>query len=121
MKRIVILLVLVMIGNVVIAQQENKDLYVKRGKLVEATLYHDNGVVAQHGFYNTEGKLHGQWVSYDLEGKKTAIGNYDNGVKTGTWFFWVNDELHEAVYQESRLTTVNSWESTGVQVVSNND
>jgi antitoxin component YwqK of YwqJK toxin-antitoxin module len=121
MRVIGILMMVVLTLNVALAQEVDRDSYVKNGKLIEATLYHDNGVVAQQGFYNSEGKLHGQWISYDLEGKKTAIGNYNNGVKTGTWFFWVNDELHEAVYQESRLTTVNSWESTGVQVVSNND
>lgn len=119
--RVIGILMTVLTLNVALAQEVNTDSYIKNGKLIEATLYHDNGVVAQQGFYNSEGKLHGQWISYDTEGNKTAIAHYDNGAKTGTWFFWVEDELHEVVYQDSRMAKVSSWESTGVQVVSNQD
>ena len=31
--------------------------------------------------------LQGTWLSFDVKGKKTAVGNYENGKKVGKWFF----------------------------------
>jgi antitoxin component YwqK of YwqJK toxin-antitoxin module len=121
MKRFAIFLSLALTANLLVAQQEVKDRYIKSGNMIEATLYHDNGMVAQTGQYNKAGKLHGKWTSYDAQGNKTATAYYNNGAKTGTWFFWVGNDLHEVVYQDSRVAKVSSWESTGVQIVSNQD
>jgi antitoxin component YwqK of YwqJK toxin-antitoxin module len=38
------------------------------------------------GFYKN-GKLQGEWISYDSNGYKTAMATYDNGQKSGKWFF----------------------------------
>ncbi len=36
-------------------------------------LYHDNGQVAQTGFYTLDNKLEGEWISYDAVGKKLQL------------------------------------------------
>ena len=120
MKKIVVLLILVF-GFVTVQAQEKvkKNTYIQNGDRIEAVLYFDNGEVSQTGFYTKEGKLTGKWVSYNLEGEKTATANYDNGIKVGTWFFWNNDTLTEVDYENSRIASVNTWKNDGTRVVSN--
>ena len=74
--------------------QETDSKFEKVGKLVQKTVYHDNGIVAQTG-YLLKGKPHGQWLQYDIEGKKIAAGRYDNGKKHGKWMFWTKEILTE--------------------------
>src|SRR5690606_9396981 len=68
--------------------------------LVKATYYHENGKVAQTGTY-LNGKLHGDWMSYDEQGNKLTIAKYDMGAKTGNWFFWDGNTLKEVKYENS--------------------
>ena len=96
-----------------------KDAYVLNNGLVEATLFHKNGAVAQTGFYTRENKLQGEWVSYDMHGNKTAIANYSNGEKVGTWVFYQGDIKKEVTYKDSRISNVNTWEKTDTRVVTN--
>lgn len=120
MKKIMMLVVAVLMITSVQAQKETKkNTYIKNGDLIEATLYHDNGVVSQTGFYTTKGKLTGEWISYSAEGQKTATAQYDNGAKVGKWFFWNNDTLTEVDYENSRIAAVNTWKNEGTRVVSN--
>ncbi|MBR9757614.1 MAG: nicotinic acid mononucleotide adenyltransferase [Algicola sp.] len=86
--------------------------YEKKGDLIEATYYYDNGVVKQHGFFNKKGELEGTWSSFDLQGNKLAVGEYDNGQKVGKWFFWTEDTLKEVDYKDSRIAVVNEWKNT---------
>ena len=81
------LVVIMMLFAGIAFAQEKKDTYVQKGDLVEATLYHDNGQIEQHGFFKNK-KLHGTWTYYNEQGEKISIGNYENGVKTGKWFFY---------------------------------
>ena len=78
------------------------------GDLVKSTYYNDNGTVSQEGFYKN-GKVHGQWTSYDVSGKKKAMGEYNEGVKTGKWIFWNNATLSEVDYSNSRVAAVKTW------------
>lgn len=82
----------------------------QKGDLIEATFYYESGQVAQKGFFK-DGKLHGEWIAYDQNGNKKAIGKYSEGSKTGKWFFWNGEELSEVDFQESRIASVNRWKS----------
>ncbi|MEM7186685.1 MAG: hypothetical protein AAF466_08500, partial [Bacteroidota bacterium] len=127
----VLLLVLALSANVAFAQAckkicktkitncEPKNIYVLNGDLIEATLYHENGKVAQTGFYTLENKLHGEWISYNDNGEKTAVASYDNGAKVGTWVFFHGDTMKEVSYESSKIAEVKTWTVTDTKVVVN--
>ncbi|WP_430410700.1 toxin-antitoxin system YwqK family antitoxin [Kordia sp.] len=117
MKKLLIIAVFFLSGTVAFAQN-NKPTLEKKGDVIEATYFHNNGAVAQTGFFNKEGKLQGEWKSYDTNGKKVAVGNYENGKKVGKWFFWSANSLSEVDYSNSRIVGVNNWKNTN-PVVSN--
>ncbi len=83
------------------------------GNLVKSTYYYENGKVSQEGFYK-DGKVHGKWISYDQAGNKKAIGEYNNGIKTGKWFFWNNNILSEVDYSDSRVASVTNWKQDAI-------
>lgn len=101
------------------AQDDTKNEYVLNGDTIEATLYHDNGMIAQTGFYTSDNKLDGEWISYDTEGNKTAVASYDKGVKVGTWMFYQGDTIKEVSYANSDIAEVKTWTVTDTRVVSN--
>ena len=107
-KYISILTVLfVLIGNTVIAQETEKKIKkVQKGDLVEATYYYADGSIQQQGTFNKKGELHGVWTSYDTKGNKIALGNYVEGKKEGKWIFWVDKEVKEVNYVNSKITEV---------------
>ncbi|MDC8005949.1 nicotinic acid mononucleotide adenyltransferase [Aureisphaera galaxeae] len=119
MKKIVMLLAILLVGTVSFAQEVHKPTYEQKGDLIEATLYHDNGVVAQTGYYTQDNKLEGEWISYDTHGIKTAEAYYSNGEKVGTWTFYNGDTKKEVTYDNSRITAVKTWEVTDTRVVTN--
>ncbi|WP_313777809.1 nicotinic acid mononucleotide adenyltransferase [Flagellimonas meishanensis] len=86
------------------------------GKIVKATYFHENGEVAQTG-YLMNGKLHGQWLMYALDGKKIASGKYVEGKKSGKWFFWENQILKEVDYDDNRIVNVKNWNQSEVVAV----
>lgn len=98
-----------MSGGALIAQENNiNKSFVKRGDLVSGTFYHEDGRIAQKGYFK-DGKLHGEWVAYDQDGNKNAIGKYDEGEKIGKWFFWNEGVLSEVDYQKNRIASVVQW------------
>ena len=100
-----------LIGGVAMAQNDvNKPVFEKDGDLIKGTFYYEDGSVRQEGTYK-DGRLHGEWISYNKDGEKTAIANYENGKKSGKWFFWSEDKLVEVDYQNSVIANVNSWKS----------
>lgn len=78
------------------------------GNLVKATYYFENGKVSQTGFFKN-GKLEGQWVSFDVNGNKKAVAEYADGKKTGQWLYWNDGALSEVTYQENTLQSVKTW------------
>lgn len=121
MKNIFIIFALVGGMFLTNAQEKVKNDYVKEGNLIKATLYHSNGEVSQKGFYTEQGKLQGDWTSFDQEGNKTAEAHYENGEKTGKWFFWQdNNILKEVDYNNSKIAAINTWKIQGERVVSSN-
>ncbi|APX99222.1 hypothetical protein CLV86_1177 [Lacinutrix venerupis] len=91
--------------------QDVKPKFEKKGNQTEATFYHDNGEVAQTGFFNKDNKLEGTWTSFDAEGNKVAVGKYDNGIKVGKWFFWNKETLKEVDYLNNNIASVSEWEN----------
>lgn len=78
------------------------------GQLVKATYYHDNGKIKQVGFFK-DGKLEGQWVSFDANGSKIAMAEYSNGIKTGKWVFINENMLSEVDYANNKIASVKNW------------
>lgn len=101
------------------AQEQVNPKLENAGDKTEATYFYENGVVMQHGFFNEKGKLQGTWTSYDLQGNKLAIGNYDNGQKVGKWFFWTDDTLKEVDFIDSRITSVSEWKGQSKLAIRN--
>ncbi|HZH69014.1 MAG TPA: nicotinic acid mononucleotide adenyltransferase [Flavobacteriaceae bacterium] len=118
MKKNALILLAFLYSAIAFAQESKREL-VKKGEFIFATEFHDNGIVSQEGYYNSEGKLHGTWTSYDSEGKKRAIAQYRNGDKVGIWYFYNGEELHEVAYSDSRIAKVVTWKDKDVLLVSN--
>lgn len=119
MKKVVMLMTILLVGTVSFAQEIQKPTYTLQGDIIEATLYHDNGAVAQTGFYTKANKLQGEWVSYDANGNKTAVAYYNNGDKVGTWMFYNGNEKKEVTYADSKIAEVKTWTVTDTRVVIN--
>ncbi len=85
------------------------------GRLIKATYFHENGKIQQQGFFKN-GKLEGQWVSYDINGNKIAIAEYSRGLKTGKWVFLNNDMLREVNYANNIITSVKNWKQDALVV-----
>ena len=99
MKKIMIFIAVLCVGFTFAQKKRTLELN-KATNLTEVTYYHDNNQVSQTGFYDADGKLHGEWTSYSLDGNKLASAKYENGKKVGKWFFWVNNTLQEVDYAE---------------------
>lgn len=106
MKKCLIMAVM-LVSGVVFAQKAHHK-YEVVDNMVKATYFYDNGKVMQEGFYK-DGKVHGKWVSYDEAGNKKSLGEYNNGAKTGKWFFWTDNNLSEVDYSDSRVAAVKNW------------
>lgn len=87
--------------------------------MIDVVYYHENGEVSQTGSYTVEGKLQGDWLSYDENGKKIASATYENGKKVGKWFFWNGDTLKEVDYSSNAIASVNEWSNKNA-IVSRN-
>ncbi|HCE56045.1 MAG TPA: membrane-binding protein [Lutibacter sp.] len=98
--------IVVMLFCITAFSQEQKVTYQKMvNDLVKATYYFaDNSdVVEREGYFNKEGKLHDTWISYDLQGNKTAIATYNNGVKEGVWTYIKTDKITVVTYNKNKI------------------
>jgi len=91
----------------------------KMDELREVIYYHDNGQMSQKGTFNAEGKLHGVWTSYDINGNKTMVGIYKNNRKVGKWLIWNDGTLREIEYSNSKVVSVSEWQDKVQLAVSN--
>ncbi len=107
-----ILLIALLVSGITFAQEQNIKLEAI-GDLVKTTYYFDSGQVQQEGFFK-DGKLDGVWTSYSTNGTKIAVATYKNGEKTGKWFFWNNDILHEVDYTNSKIAAVKTWKRDAI-------
>ena len=101
-----LILVIVFATSVAFGQSKMDQKLNKETNLIEVTYYHDNGMISQEGTFNLDGKLHGEWTSYDDKGHKIALGSYENGMKTGTWYFWSGDSKKEVEYSNNAIASV---------------
>ncbi|MGA9588508.1 MAG: nicotinic acid mononucleotide adenyltransferase [Salegentibacter sp.] len=114
-KTLFLIAALIFSGAMMAQENEHQPVFEKQGNLIKATFYYEDGSIRQEGTYK-DGKLHGEWISYDQEGNKNAIAEYTNGEKTGKWFFWSGEKLSEVNYENSRIVSVNTWKSDGTLV-----
>ncbi len=106
MKKIVLLMMFIIPLSGVYAQQKKEQHLNKETNLIEVTYYHNNDQISQQGTFNLEGKLHGKWISYDEQGVKIAEGSYENGIKTGKWYFWSDDKVKEIIYDKNSIASI---------------
>lgn len=119
MKKIMMIAAaLLMVVSVQAQDDVVKNTYVENGDVIEATIHFDTGEVSQTGYFTKDGKITGEWTSFDRNGNKTATAQYDKGQKVGTWFFWSSEKLTEVNYRDSRVAEVNTWKNEGTRVVS---
>lgn len=91
--------------------QQKRDLKLNKDtNLIEVVYYHDNDVVSQTGTYTTDGKLQGEWLSFDTAGKKIVSGNYENGKKVGKWFYYTNETIKEVDYSNNAIASLKESE-----------
>ncbi len=103
-----------LITGMIFAQNTNvKPKLEVVGNYVKATFLYDDGQVKQEGFYE-DGKLQGKWVSYDVNGNKTAVAEYNKGQKVGKWFFWNDSVLSEVDYSDNRVAAVKNWKRDAI-------
>jgi len=79
--------------------------FEKEGDKVKATYFHANGEKSQEGYFLNE-KLEGEWKMFNEKGDKIAMGNYENGVRTGKWLFWEGDVQSEVSFDNNRIASV---------------
>ncbi|MFD1161075.1 MULTISPECIES: toxin-antitoxin system YwqK family antitoxin [Hwangdonia] len=103
MKKSILLLFTFLITVVSIAQEKQKrDLKLNKDtNLIDVVYYHDNGVVSQKGSYTVDGKLQGEWLSFNTAGEKIVSANYDNGKKVGKWIYWIDGIKKEVNYENN--------------------
>ena len=106
MKKILLILA-VLLTTYGFAQQKRDLKLNKDTNLIEVVYYHDNGKISQTGFYTQDGKLQGEWISYNKEGDKIVLANYQNGVKVGKWIYWIDGNIKEVDYTNNAIADVN--------------
>lgn len=106
MKNIAIGLVMMLTLAVGYGQKEKEVKLNTDTNLIEATYYHDNGVVSQKGTFDLDGKLHGEWTKFDKEGVKISEGTYTKGVRTGKWMFVSNGTVKEVEFDNNVIASV---------------
>ncbi|MBQ0770169.1 MAG: nicotinic acid mononucleotide adenyltransferase [Bizionia sp.] len=111
MKKILTLVLLLAVSFTYAQNATVKPKFEKQGDLIIATYFHNNGEIAQKGHFNKNNKLEGTWLSFDNTGAKQSIGQYDNGVKVGTWLFWKNEDLREVDYNKNVIIKVGEWKN----------
>ena len=102
------------------AQQKEAPKFTLEGRLTKAVFYHDNGEIAQIGYFKNK-KRHGNWISYYRTGKKSATGLYRSGLKTGQWFFWKENNLIEVIYKDNKIVNVLEWNNSEEKMIAVNE
>ena len=107
MKKYLLVLMVLFIGAFAFGQKDKELTLNEETGLIEATYYHDNGVVSQKGTFNMDRQLHGEWISYNENGEKITQGSYINGLRSGKWMFWQGETVKEVVYDHNSVASVN--------------
>lgn len=62
--------------------------YGKDGKVTNAFVYNDNGLLISEGIVDEAGNSNGKWKDFYPDGKIRAEGNYIDNRRTGLWKFY---------------------------------
>mgnify|MGYP000414897488 FL=1 len=96
------------------AQENDKSKsYVQEGDQIKYTEFHTNGQIAQTGYF-LNGKNHGLWTSFNLDGTKKSEGTFNNGQKVDAWFFWNDKVLIEVTYKNNAVEKAIQWDQSEV-------
>ena len=93
--------------------QAIKPKHEVKGQLIKSTYFHDNGMISQVGYFKNK-KPHGSWISYDEAGNKVSVGQYEEGIKVGKWFFWSGAQLKEVDFLNNKIINIKNWTSQEV-------
>lgn len=104
MKKYITFLAALMISATVFAQKERTLTLNKETNLIDVVYYHDNGDVSQTGSYSADGKLEGQWLSFNKEGEKTVTAYYKDGKKVGKWIYVIDGKEKQIDYSKNIAT-----------------
>ena len=113
-------LLLTMFSLTLSAQESKAPTYEKEGDLTKVIFFHDNGEIAQTGYFKDK-KRHGNWISFQDSGKKTAMGSYQMGMKNDQWFFWKGNELIEVIYEDNKIINVLEWNNGDKKMIAKNN
>lgn len=73
----------------------------KETNQIDVVYYHEDGKVSQTGSYTADGKLHGEWISYNNAGKAIVKAYYKDGKKVGKWIHVVDGIAKEVDYTKN--------------------
>lgn len=104
MKKYISLLAAFIISVSVFAQKERTLTLNKETNLIDVVYYHDNGQISQTGSYTADGKLEGQWISYNEEGETIVTAYYKEGKKVGKWMYKIDGKIKEVDYSKNVAT-----------------
>lgn len=106
MKQLYILTIALLTVTTGVAQKKEDIKHNKETNLIEATYFHDNGQISQTGTFDLDGKLHGEWISFNDLGEKVSQGTYVNGKRSGKWIFWDKEVIREVEFNSNRIANV---------------
>ena len=85
--------------------------YGKDGKVTNAFIYNDNGLLLSEGLVDEAGKYNGKWKDLYSNGKVQAEGHYTDSRRTGQWKFYNTSEKIEQTgsYNNGRPDGLWNW------------
>ncbi|HVN58454.1 MAG TPA: hypothetical protein VMT63_09170 [Bacteroidales bacterium] len=85
--------------------------YGPDGKITNAKIYNDNGILVSEGIVNEQGDRTGKWTDYYPSGKIADEGQYAENRKTGLWKFYNADQKVEQTgyFKNDRPDGVWKW------------
>jgi antitoxin component YwqK of YwqJK toxin-antitoxin module len=83
----------------------------KDGKVINAFMYNDNGLLLSEGIVDEAGNRNGKWKDLFTDGKVQAEGMYTDNRRTGLWKFYNNSEAVEQTgyYNNGRPDGIWKW------------
>lgn len=100
MKNIFIL-ALALFTTFAFAQKERSLTLNKETNQIDVVYYHNDGKVSQTGSYTADGKLNGEWLTYNTAGEVLVKAYYKNGKKVGKWIHVVEGKAKEVDYSKN--------------------
>ena len=119
MKKVLFIVFFVLFGSSVFAQNQSviREEYFPNGELklqllevgndlIQATYFHENGLIAQKGFFKNK-KLFGYWETFDVEQNKISSGFFSENIKIGMWNYWKDEEIIQIIsYSNNSMVAI---------------